>query len=165
MTHLSKEIILTDPRGRVINRTVERLVDTGHGGMTVRRITAMGRCAACRRPVASADQVAGHCMVCSYGPLCTICETGCAVCHRRLCGRCRQGFIWGRTPISACPRCVRSLNRRAIYDAQTAARQAAFARQIQRRQMNLRELSLRLQALRGGFMVTHPGGNTHGQSR
>lgn len=163
MTHLSKEIILTDPRGRIISRTVEQVLDGGNGSMQVRRFTAMGRCAACRRLIASADQVAGYCMSCGYGPLCVICEVHCAVCHRRLCGRCRHGFVWGRTPIASCPRCIHSLNRRAIFDAQAIARQAVFQRRLQHRQMLLQEAAMRMRALQGGYVITQPGAHHHGR--
>lgn len=148
MTHVTKRTILTDPRGRILTRTVERLYDDGVGGTSVVRTTAVARCRGCQRPVATAEQVAGHCGWCGQGPLCTACSVRCGVCARHVCGGCLRGFVWSNRPIAACPGCLRDLHRRVVFEQLNAARQAALGETIQRQRLRERNLAIRLVALR-----------------
>ncbi|MGE3600783.1 MAG: hypothetical protein AB7N70_35115 [Dehalococcoidia bacterium] len=156
MTHVSKQIIVTDPRGRLLTRTVEQLMDDGHGGTRLVRTTAAARCRGCWRPVADAEQLSGRCMWCGQGPLCTLCIARCGACSRILCARCRRGFVWGRALIAACPACLRSLSRRALRDQIVAERQAAFQAAVQRRRERMAEVAMRLQMLRMGVTSVPP---------
>ncbi len=157
MTHVSKQIIVTDPQGRLLTRTVEQLMDDGRGGTRLVRTTAAARCRGCWRPMADADRLSGQCMWCGRGPLCT-CAVPCGCCSRILCARCRRGFVWGRALIAACPACLRSLNRRALRDQIVAERQAAFQAAVQLRRERMAEVAMRLQMLRMGVASAPAGG-------
>jgi hypothetical protein len=156
MTRVTKQMLLTDPRGRILTRTVEHLVDTG-SGMHVTRITAAGRCGGCGHPVTGPEQVTGRCSWCGHASLCATCTATCGVCARAICTRCRHGFVWGRTPIAACPSCYRRLVQRAHYEQREGLRQASFARSLQRQQAFLRAMAMRMQLLRLGAPMTSLG--------
>jgi len=149
VTHITKQFVVTDPRGRVVQRSLERLVDSPWGTQVI-RATSGSRCAGCWRVVTDASELTGLCGWCGRGPLCRACEVSCCACGRKVCGRCRHGFVWGRVPVATCPRCYRLLNRRAVYEHRMAARKLSFALGLQARQHQLREKALRMQLLRLG---------------
>lgn len=151
MTHIVKRLRTTDPYGRVLGYTVERLSDDGIGTTGVHRTTTVGRCPGCWRPVASVELITGVCTICARGPLCQACEATCSVCSRGLCRRCRRGFVWGRTPLVVCPSCYRWLNRRAVHEQREAAKQAAFLRAVQLHRERMHGLAMRVQAARMGL--------------
>lgn len=157
MSRVTKQHILVDPRGRILTRTVEQLVDDPAHGMRVTRITAAARCGGCGRPVTDPEQVTGRCSWCGHGSLCGHCTTACGVCSRAICTRCRHGFVWGSTPIAACPSCYRRLSSRAYHEQRERTRQAAFVRSVQRQHAYHRALTMRLQMLRMGVPSSPPG--------
>jgi len=150
VTRITKHNLVTDSRGRILARTVEHLADDGRQTSVVRR-TAVSRCPGCWSPVSAAEQLTSVCQYCRTGPLCRACARACQVCNRVICGRCRRGFVWGRTPVTACPVCYGWLNRRAVHEQRVAAGEMARASALQLHRERLRSLILRLQAARLGF--------------
>ena len=150
MTRVLKEIIVNDPRGKILSRTLEHLADDGSGATRLIRTTTAGRCTGCGHPLLAGDQLSGYCGWCGGGPVCRACETSCQICRRRLCLRCRRGFAWGRTPVVACPSCLRRLNRRALHDQVIAAKKAAIQMALLRQRLRERSFTQRMGLVRTG---------------
>lgn len=152
---ITKQFVTTDPRGKVIAYNVEHLSDDGRGRTTVVNRTIQARCRGCCRSIAVDDASTGLCDCCGRGKLCGACTCVCQVCSRRCCRRCRRGFVWGRTPINACPGCFARLNRRARYEQYELARRNALQASMMRQQARLREQAMRLQMLRMSRSTAH----------
>jgi len=148
---ITKYNIATDPQNRLVSYGFERLFDDGHGHTHVINRTVAIQCRSCGSAV-PADHPVAPCDWCGFRPLCPSClSSGCAVCNRKLCRRCRRGFVWGSTPINTCAACFQRLNRRAIFEQRQALRQAALTRYLQRQQGYLHALAARAQLLRMGM--------------
>ena len=111
MKSILKRFIVTDRSGRPIAGNTERLTDNGRGriNLTVRR--SASRCSNCHKPITDINQLRGGCDYCRIRSCCDNCDTKCQVCSRRLCGRCRRGFV-GYIRVTVCPICLDWLRRR-----------------------------------------------------
>ena len=131
-----------DPRGRTLASQSERLTDDGNGRVQVTETTSAVWCPGCRRPVTNLSELHGRCDHCRVAALCVQCEVRCQACSRRLCGRCRRGFVGARA-MTVCPVCLPRLFARQAYLDRLALRQQA----LQRASLQHRDW-IRLQQLR-----------------
>ena len=146
MKKISKRFLITDQSGRVIDSNTEHLTDNGRGriNLTTRR-TAV-RCPNCRQPITDINRQRGRCDYCRTLSCCENCETRCRVCSRRLCGRCRRGFVGQTSIITVCPTCLALLRQRQAFQDRLLLHNIAYQRQIMQQREVARLRALQLQA-------------------
>lgn len=146
MKKILKRFFVTDQSGRVIDSNTEHLTDNGRGRInhTTRR-TAI-RCPNCRRPITNINKLRGRCDYCRSQSCCDNCETRCKVCSRRLCGRCRRGFVGQSNIITVCPVCLSNLRQRQAFNDRLLIQKIRYHRQIMHRREIARLRALQLQA-------------------
>ena len=147
MRNLVKRRIIVDPTGRIIHGNSERLSDNGNDRLYYTHRQEALWCPNCKRPITNIDELTGRCDYCGTQSCCTACQTHCHVCNRRLCGRCRRGFV-GSHHYTVCPSCLAKLLHRQYIEDQMLARKATYELwAIRQRQLNYIR-ALRLQAAR-----------------
>ncbi len=146
MKKIQKRFLVTDQSGRVLDSNTEHLTDNGRGriNLTTRR-TAV-RCPNCRRPITDINKQRGRCDYCRTQSCCENCETRCRVCSRRLCGRCRQGFVGQSNIITVCPTCLNHLRQRQAFNDRLLIQKIRSQRQIMHQREVARLRALQLQA-------------------
>ena len=132
-----------DPRGRTLASQSGRLTDDGNGRIQVTETRSAVWCPGCRRPVTVLSELHGRCDHCRVAALCVECEVQCQACSRRLCGRCRRGFVGARA-MTVCPVCLPRLHERQAYLDRLALRQQALQRASLQRHDWFRFQQLRL---------------------
>jgi len=146
MKKILKRFLVTERSGRVLDSNTEHLTDNGRGriNLTTRR-TAI-RCPNCQRPVTDITKLRGRCDYCRTQTCCENCETKCKVCSRRLCGRCRRGFMGQSSVITVCPICLNHLRQRQAFNDRLLIQKIRHQRQIMHRREIARMRALQLQA-------------------
>lgn len=151
MKRILKRFATTDPFGRTLAYSTERLVDDGRGRLQVTALQSAHWCPGCRRPIRDLGDVRGLCDFCRFRGVavrtCIHCETRCQCCARRLCGGCRRGFA-GPPALTVCPICLAKLHRRQAFQDRTQLRQEALARRVALEREWARIQAVRLQAAR-----------------
>jgi len=129
----------------------ERLTDDGLGRLTVTtRRVAIG-CQNCHMPITDETERRGRCDYCRISTCCAHCEVFCRVCSRRLCWRCKRGYVSSATRgavYAVCPGCFVRLRQRQAFEDQMLIRNAALHSQILRQREITRIRALQLQAAR-----------------
>ena len=165
MKKILKRFFVTDQSGRVIDSNTEHLTDNGRGRInhTTRR-TAI-RCPNCRRPITDINKQRGRCDYCRAQTCCDNCETRCKVCSRRLCGRCRRGFVGQSSTITVCPICLSHLRQRQTFNDRLLIQKIRYQRQIinQREVARLRGLQLQAAGIRSRNQIQIAGMKTRNQ--
>ena len=146
MKKISKRFLVTDQSGRVLDSNTEHLSDNGRGriNLTTRR-TAV-RCPNCNRAITDINKQRGRCDYCRALSCCENCETKCKVCSRRLCSRCRRGFVGQSSIITVCPTCENHLRQRQAFNDRLLIQKIGYQRQIMHQREVARLRALQLQA-------------------
>lgn len=146
MKKILKRSLVIDQSGRVIDSNTEHLTDNGRGRInhTTRR-TAV-QCTNCSRPITDINKQRGRCDYCRTRSCCENCETKCKVCSRRLCSRCRQGFVGQSSTITVCPICLNHLRQRQAFNDRLLMQKIRDQRQIMRQHEVARLRASQLQA-------------------
>ena len=145
-----KQHLIMSPHGKVLNRNSENMTDNGRGRLNyITRSTAV-YCPNCRRPVTDINKLRGKCDICRIQSCCDNCETRCRVCSRKLCGRCRRGFVGQPSIITVCPICLNHLRQRQAFNDRLLIQKIRDQRQSmrQREVATIRALQLRAAGIR-----------------
>ena len=160
-----KQHLITSPHGKVINRNTENMTDNGRGRLNyITRSTAV-YCPNCRRPVTDINKLRGKCDICRIQSCCENCETKCRVCSRRLCGRCRRGFVGQSSIITVCPIYLNHLRQRQAFNDRLLIQKIRDQRQImhQREVARLRGLQLQAAGIRARNQIQIAGMRSRNQ--
>ena len=146
MKKILKQHLIVGQNGKVLNRNTERLTDNGRGrlNLTTRRTAA--RCPNCQRPVTDINKLRGRCDICRVQDCCENCETKCRVCSRKLCGRCRRGFVGQSSIITVCPICLNHLRQRQAFNDRLLIQKIRHQRHMMHQHEVTRLHALKLQA-------------------
>lgn len=141
-----KQHLIMSPHGKVLTRNSENMTDNGRGRLNyITRSTAVF-CPNCRRPVTDINKLRGKCDICRIYSCCENCETRCRVCSRKLCGRCRRGFVGQSSIITVCPVCLNHLRQRQAFNDRLLIQKIRDQRQIMRQREVARLRALQLQS-------------------
>lgn len=146
MKKILKQFLITGPNGKVLKRNTERLTDNGRGRLNFTTRSTAIRCPNCRRPVTDINKLRGRCDYCRAQSCCENCETRCRGCSRRLCGRCRRGFVGQSSIITVCPICLNRLRQRQAFNDRLLIQKIRYQRQIMHQREIARLRALQLQA-------------------
>jgi len=147
MRRIIKRFAATDRLGHPLLTNTERLADDGRGRSYVSTQRTVVGCPGCRRPISDLSELHGRCDYCRERQICGHCETRCNACARRLCWRCRRGFV-GPPAVATCPTCYTRLRNRQLLQDRFAWQEAVFRRRmLLQREIN-RVHALRMQATR-----------------
>lgn len=148
MRRIVRRNLVRDPAGRPLSVQSERLTDDGRGAVqqTTERTTRW--CSGCHRPVAELAELRGICDWCHARECCVHCLSQCAVCSRRLCGKCRRGFA-GPPTLTVCAVCQQRMIHRQILQDQ----QASFEQELARHRLFNQDQALRLNFERTNLMA------------
>ena len=165
MKKILKRSLVTDQSGRVIDSNTEHLTDNGRGRINhITRHTAV-QCTNCNRPITDINKQRGRCDYCRTQSCCENCETKCKVCSRRLCSRCRRGFVGQSSIITVCPACVNALRQRQAFNDRLLMQKIRDQRQIMhhREVARLRALQLQSAGMRARNRIQVAGMNSRNQ--
>ena len=165
MKKILKRSLVTDQSGRVIDSNTEHLTDNGRGRINhITRRTAV-QCTNCNRPITDINKQRGRCDYCRTQSCCENCETKCKVCSRRLCSRCRRGFVGQSSIITVCPTCVNHLRQRQVFNDSLLMQKIRDQRQIMhhREVARLRALQLQSAGMRARNRIQVAGMNSRNQ--
>lgn len=146
MKRILKQHLITSQTGRVLNRNTERLSDNGRGRINLTTQSTAIQCPNCRRPVTDINKLRGKCDICRNQSCCENCETRCRVCSRKLCGRCRRGFVGQSSIITVCPICLNHLRQRQVFNDRLLIQKIRYQRQMMHQREVVRLRALQLQA-------------------
>jgi hypothetical protein len=146
MKKILKRFFVTVQSGRVIDSNTEHLTDKGRGRITHTTRRPATRCPNCRRPITDINKLRGRCDYCRTQTCCDNCETKCKVCSRRLCGRCRRGFVGQSSIVTVCPICLNHLRQRQAFNDRLLIQNIRSKRQIMHQREIARLRALQLQA-------------------
>ena len=165
MKKILKRSLVTDQSGRVIDSNTEHLTDNGRGRINhITRRTAV-QCTNCNRPITDINKQRGRCDYCRTQSCCDNCETKCKVCSRRLCSRCRRGFVGQSSIITVCPICLNHLRQRQAFNDRLLIQKIRTQRQIihQREVARLRALQLQAAGIRSRNQIQIAGMKSRNQ--
>ena len=165
MKKILKQHLITGQNGKVLNRNTERLTDNGRGRLNLITRSTATRCPNCQRPVTDINKLRGRCDICRSLTCCENCETKCRVCSRRLCGRCRRGFVGQSSIITVCPICLNHLRQRQAFNDRLLIQKIRTQRQIihQREVARLRALQLQAAGIRSRNQIQIAGMKSRNQ--
>ena len=165
MKKILKQHLITSQNGRVLNRNTERLADNGRGRLNLTTRSTAIYCPNCQRPVTDINKLRGRCDYCRSQSCCENCETRCQVCSRRLCGRCRRGFVGQSSSVTVCPICLNHLRQRQAFNDRLLIQKIGSQRQImhQREVTRLRALQLQAAGMRARNRIQVAGINSRNQ--
>ena len=146
MKKILKQHLITSQNGKVLNRNTERLSDNGSERLNLTTRKTAIQCSNCQRPVTDIDKLRGRCDICRVQSCCENCETRCKVCSRKLCGRCRRGFVGQSSIITVCPICLNYLRQRQAFNDRLLIQKIRHQRQIMHQREVTRLRGLQLQA-------------------
>lgn len=130
MKKILKQHLITSQNGKVLTRNTERLTDNGRGRINLTTRRTATQCPNCNRPITDINKQRGRCDYCRAQSCCENCETKCQVCSRRLCGRCRRGFVGQSSTITVCPICLNHLRQRQVFNDRLLIQKIRDQRQI-----------------------------------
>lgn len=165
MKKILKQHLITSQNGKVLNRNTERLTDNGRGRLNLTTRSTAIQCPNCQRPVTDINKLRGRCDICRVQNCCENCETRCKVCSRRLCGRCRRGFVGQSSIITVCPICLNHLRQRQAFNDRLLIQKIRSQRQImhQREVARLRGLQLQAAGIRSRNQIQIAGMKSRNQ--
>ena len=165
MKTILKQHLITSQNGKVLNRNTERLTDNGRGRLNLTTRSTAIYCPNCQRPVTDISKLRGRCDICRIKSCCENCETRCRVCSRRLCGRCRRGFVGQSSIITVCPICLNHLRQRQSFNDRLLIQKIRSQRQIthQREVAKLRALQLQAAGIRSRNQIQIAGMKSRNQ--
>ena len=165
MKKILKRFLVTDQSGRVIDSNTEHLTDNGRGRINLTTRHTATRCPNCHRPITDINKQRGRCDYCRAMSCCENCETKCQVCSRRLCSRCRRGFVGQSSIITVCPTCLNHLHQRQSFNDRLLMQKIRDQRQImrQREVARLRALQLQSAGMRARNRIQVAGINSRNQ--
>ncbi len=146
MKKILKQHLITSQNGKVLNRSTERLTDNGCGMLNLTTRSTATHCPNCQTLVTDINKLRGRCDYCRTQSCCENCETKCKVCSRKLCGRCRRGFVGQSSIITVCPICLNYLRQRQAFNDRLLIQKIGHQRQIMRQHEVARLRALQLQA-------------------
>jgi len=165
MKKILKQHLITNRNGKVLNRNTERLSDNGRGMLNLTTRSTATYCPNCQTPVTDINKLRGRCDYCRTQSCCENCETRCKVCSRKLCGRCRRGFVGQSSIITVCPICLNHLRQRQAFNDRLLIQKIRHQRQImhQREVARLRGLQLQAAGIRSRNQIQIAGMKTRNQ--
>lgn len=165
MKKILKQHLITSQNGKVLNRNTERLSDNGRGRLNLTTRSTAIQCSNCQRPVTDINKLRGRCDICRVQSCCENCETRCKVCSRKLCGRCRRGFVGQSSIITVCPICLNYLRQRQAFNDRLLIQKIRHQRKImhQREVARLRELQLQAAGIRSRNQIQIAGMRSRNQ--
>lgn len=148
MTRITRNNSVHNSQGVPVLGTVQHLVDDGRGNIASYRYKKTQPCPNCRRNLSDLSEGRGLCNWCGQRHTCSQCDAKCQSCSRRLCGRCRRGFVSDGASITVCPGCLSKHRRRQVMRDKMLRYQVCLRQQQIRYQQQARRAALRIQAAR-----------------
>lgn len=141
------------------------MTDNGRGRINLTTHRTAARCPNCHRPITDINKQRGRCDYCRTQSCCENCETKCKVCSRRLCGRCRRGFVGQSNTITVCPICLNHLRQRQAFNDRLLIQKIKYQRQImhQREVARLRASQLQAAGIRSRNQIQIAGMKSRNQ--
>lgn len=146
-----KRQLTTDRLGHFRPDNSESIIDNGR---TIHHLVHRHAqwCSSCGRRIIDDHDLRGFCDYCRQRRCCSLCETHCKICSRRLCSHCRRGFV-GNSVLTVCPVCLAKLNQRQRMQDEIMVRKIALQRHLLLQRERTRIEALKLQAAKARLMA------------